>query len=112
VTDVVIANVLSDAVYDAVTVRLFATGLDYTLSDDGELLSGSRSQYRPYTEYWTLIRGRAAQGRPRSEPVCPSCGAPLRIAMAGNCEYCHARVVSGDFDWVLSRIEQDDAYGG
>ena len=21
-------------------------------------------------------------------------------------------VVSGDFDWVLSRIEQDDAYGG
>jgi hypothetical protein len=112
VTDVVIVKVLSDAVYDAVTVRLFATSIDYTLSDDGELLSGSRSDFRAYTEYWTLIRGRAAHGRPRAEPVCPSCGAPLRIAMAGNCEYCHARVVSGEFDWVLSRIEQDDAYGG
>lgn len=112
VTHVVIANVLSDAVYDAVTVRLFATGLDYTVSDDGQLLSGSRSRERAYTEYWTLIRGRGVQGRPRAEPTCPSCGAPLRIAMAGNCEYCHARVVSGEFDWVLSRIEQDEAYGG
>jgi hypothetical protein len=112
VNDVVIAKVLSDAVYDAVTVRLFATSLDYTLSDDGVLLSGSRTEWRHYTEYWTLIRGRAAHGRPRADPVCPSCGALLRIAMAGNCEYCHARVVSGDFDWVLSRIEQDDAYGG
>lgn len=112
ITHVVVASVLSDAVYDAVTVRLFATGLDYTLSDDGQLLSGSRSRERAYTEYWTLVRGRAAHGRPRAEPVCPSCGAPLRIAMAGNCEYCHARVVSGDFDWVLSRIEQDEVYGG
>jgi len=107
-----LANVLSDAFYDAVTVRLFATGLDYTLGDDGKLLSGHRSRERPYSEYWTLIRGRTTQGRPRTEPVCPSCGAPLRIAMAGNCEYCQARVVSGDFDWVLSRIEQDEAYGG
>jgi predicted lipid-binding transport protein (Tim44 family) len=112
ITHLVVANVLSDAVYDAVTVRLFATGLDYTLSDDGQLLSGNRGSERAYTEYWTLVRGRAAHGRPRAEPVCPCCGAPLRIAMAGNCEYCQARVVSGDFDWVLSRIEQDEAYGG
>jgi hypothetical protein len=112
ILNVVVANVLSDAVYDSVTVRLFATSLDYTLSDDGQLLSGSRTEERAYTEYWTLIRGRSAQGRPRAEPVCPSCGAPLQIGMAGNCAYCHARIVSGDFDWVLSRIEQDEAYGG
>lgn len=105
-------DVLADAVYDAVTVRLFATSLDYTLADDGRLLRGSRSRERPYSEYWTLVRGHGVQGRPRAEPACPSCGAPLRIAMAGNCEYCHARVVSGEFDWVLSRIEQDESYGG
>ncbi|HEV8548138.1 MAG TPA: TIM44-like domain-containing protein [Polyangiaceae bacterium] len=106
-----LAEVLEDAVYDAVTVRLFATGLDYTLGDDGRLLRGSRTEERPYSEYWTLIRGHAARGRPRTEPVCPCCGAPLKIGMAGNCEYCHARVVTGEFDWVLSRIEQDEAYG-
>jgi hypothetical protein len=107
-----LASVLSDAFYDAVTLRLFATGLDYTIREDGTLLSGSRSRERLYSEYWTLVRGAATRGRPRADPACPSCGAPLRIAMAGNCEYCQARVVSGDFDWVLSRIEQDEAYGG
>jgi hypothetical protein len=32
--------------------------------------------------------------------------------MAGECEYCAARVTTGDFDWVLSRIEQDETYQG
>ncbi len=112
IVNIELVDVLADAVYDAVTLRVFATSLDYTLADDGRLLRGSRSRERPYSEYWTLIRGHGVKGRPRAEPACPSCGAPLRIAMAGNCEYCHARVVSGEFDWVLSRIEQDDSYGG
>jgi len=112
ILNIELADFVADAVYDAVTVRVFATSLDYTLSDDGKLLSGSRERERQYSEYWTLVRGRGAQGRPRSEPVCPACGAPLAIGMAGNCSYCHARIVSGEFDWVLSRIEQDEAYGG
>ena len=111
VLNIELAEVASDATYDAVTVRVFATGLDYTLAADGRLLKGSRKKERPYSEYWTLIRGNGARGRPRTEPVCPCCGAPLRIGMAGNCEYCHARIVTGEFDWVLSRIEQDEAYG-
>jgi hypothetical protein len=32
--------------------------------------------------------------------------------MAGSCEHCNAKVTSGEFDWVLSRIEQDEAYAG
>jgi hypothetical protein len=32
--------------------------------------------------------------------------------MAGNCTYCKAKVTSGEFDWVLSQIEQDESYGG
>ena len=38
--------------------------------------------------------------------------APVKIDMAGACEHCHAKVTSGRFDWVLSRIEQDDVYQG
>lgn len=107
-----LANVLSDSAYDAITLRVFATGLDYTLSNDGKLLKGSRSRERPYTEYWTLIRGRGAQGAAKVQLACPNCGAPLKINMAGSCEYCRVKVVSGDFDWVLSRIEQDESYDG
>jgi hypothetical protein len=36
----------------------------------------------------------------------------LRIAMAGTCEYCRVKITAGEFDWVLSRIEQDDSYSG
>jgi hypothetical protein len=108
-----LANVLVDKYFDAITVRIFATGLDYTLSDDGRLLSGSKSKERPYTEYWTLVRGVGRRGqRTTTTPNCPSCGAPLKITMAGACEYCKAKVTAGEFDWVLSRIEQDDSYTG
>jgi hypothetical protein len=106
-----LANVTSDVHYDAVTLRVFATGLDYTISDDGKLLSGNRRRPRTYSEYWTLIRGSATRGAPRKDNNCPHCGAPLRVGMAGQCEYCRVKVTSGEFDWVLSRIEQDDSYG-
>jgi predicted lipid-binding transport protein (Tim44 family) len=108
-----LARISSDKFFDALTVRLFASSLDYTISDDGDrVVAGSRQKQRRYSEYWTLIRGSARKGPTRTDPVCPSCGAPLRIEMAGHCEYCRAKVTSGDFDWVLSRIEQDDVYAG
>jgi len=107
-----LANVLSDAWYDAVTLRIFASSIDYTISDDGKLLSGHKSRTRTYSEYWTLIRGSASRGQPRRDNNCPNCGAPLRISMTGQCEYCRVKVTNGDFDWVLSRIEQDESYGG
>lgn len=112
VTRLVLVDVTSDATYDAITVRLFATGLDYTISDDGKILSGSKTRPREYSEYWTLIRGRACQTSPRDSTKCPNCGGPLEISMTGNCAYCQAKVTSGNFDWVLSRIEQDESYGG
>jgi predicted lipid-binding transport protein (Tim44 family) len=107
-----LANVTSDKHYDAITVRLFATSIDYTVSDDGKLLSGSRSRTRTYSEYWTWIRGTARRGSSRGDVSCPNCGAALRIGMAGTCEYCRVKVTAGEFDWVLSRIEQDDSYSG
>ncbi len=107
-----LANVMSDVHYDAITLRVFASGLDYTVSDEGKLLSGNRHRPRTYSEYWTLIRGSASRGAPRQDPNCPHCGAPMKIGMAGQCEYCRVKVTNGDFDWVLSRIEQDESYGG
>ncbi len=102
----------SDAFYDALTVRLYATGLDYTEREDGQLVAGSKSQERPYSEYWTLIRGTQRRGPARAELSCANCGGPLRVNMAGVCEYCHVKVTTGGFDWVLSRIEQDEVYTG
>jgi RNase P subunit RPR2 len=108
-----IAKITSDQYFDAITVRVFATGLDYTIDETNErVVSGSKTKERYYTEYWTLIRGAGRTGAARSDLACPNCGAPLDISMAGSCEHCQAKVSSGQFDWVLSRIEQDEAYVG
>lgn len=110
ILSVQIARVTGDAVYDSVTVRVFATGYDFTLDGEGAVVGGSRDEERRYSEYWTLIRGAGKRGAPRTDVNCPSCGAPLQIEMTGHCQHCRVKVTSGDFDWVLSRIEQDEAY--
>ena len=113
ITRIELARVVSDRWFDAITVRVFVTGLDYRVRDtDGAVVAGDPQVEKPYTEYWTLIRGSAVTTGQRGDRACPSCGAALKINMAGVCEYCAAKVTSGAFDWVLSRIEQDKVYRG
>jgi hypothetical protein len=107
-----LVKVTRDRYFDAVTVRLFATGLDYVLDAGGEVVRGSKRREREYSEYWTLIRGSGTRGAPRSEASCPNCGAPLAATATGTCKYCEVHVTAGEFDWVLSKIEQDDVYLG
>jgi Tim44-like domain len=106
------AKVVRDLHYDAVTVRVFATGFEVTTDAAGDLVGGDRGRERPYSEYWTVIRGAAVRGVRAKPGACPACGADLSINMAGSCEFCGAHVTAGEFDWVLSRIEQDDSYSG
>lgn len=54
--------------------------------------------------------GCGATADPDSTGRCTSRGAPLDISMTGVCSYCNARVSTGRFDWVLSRIEQGEVY--
>ncbi|HEX5659418.1 MAG TPA: TIM44-like domain-containing protein [Polyangiales bacterium] len=110
ITHAELVKVTRDRWFDAVTVRLFATGLDYTVDAKGDVVRGSKRRERDYSEYWTLIRGSGTRGAPRSEASCPNCGAPLAATMAGTCKYCEVHVTGGEFDWVLSKIEQDDVY--
>jgi predicted lipid-binding transport protein (Tim44 family) len=107
-----LARVESDASFDAITVRFWGVSTDYTVNDEGKVVVGSKTRERRYSEYWTLIRGSGRKGPTKTEPVCPNCGAPLAINQVGTCTYCQAKVTSGEFDWVLSRIEQDEAYTG
>jgi hypothetical protein len=112
VTGVQLAKVARDRWYDAITVRVFADGCDYTLDAAGEIVGGSRSVRRAYTEYWTLLRSSSRRGPVLTTVACPNCGAPLSISDTGSCTHCDATVENGSFDWVLSKIEQDDNYRG
>lgn len=112
VSEITVARVSSDRYFDAITLRVWASSLDYVVDEQNNLVSGSREQPRLYSEYWTLIRSVSRAGASPDPAECPSCGAPLDINMAGSCKSCQAKVTSGEFDWVLSRIEQDESYTG
>lgn len=112
VTSAELVDARTDAWLDAVVVRVCASGIDVTQSEDGRVVSGDPRRERAYSEYWTFIRSARRQGAPRDDAACPSCGAPLQVEMAGNCRACRAHVTGGEFDWVLSKIEQDEVYAG
>ncbi len=108
-----LVKVEQDAFYDALTVRIRASMIDYTVDGDGKVLAGSKNRPRVFSEYWTMIR-RAGHtpDEPQSAASCPSCGAPVKVDQAGVCAHCGTKVVTGEFGWVLSSIEQDEVYGG
>jgi hypothetical protein len=102
-------KIAADAFYEAITVRIFAQGRDHTVDESGRVVAGSDREVRRWSEYWTFIRSRAAT--PGAQNIsCPNCGARVTAGPSGICEYCGGKLTTGEFDWVLSRIEQDEAF--
>jgi predicted lipid-binding transport protein (Tim44 family) len=107
-------RVVHGRVFDDLTVRIIASAADYEVDQTGRVVFGDRA-VRPFTEEWTFQRsvGVATSDKAGTlESTCPSCGAPLALTQIGECRYCKAAVTSGKFDWVVSRIEQEDGGGG
>lgn len=107
-------KLVSDAFYDSITVRIWAECLDWTeYAHTGKVVSGSKDRSRFFTEYWTFIRRSDYSPENKHSTGCPNCGASLEsINMAGVCQYCDTKITTGNFDWVLSRIDQDQVYMG
>jgi predicted lipid-binding transport protein (Tim44 family) len=98
----------SDQSFDTCTVRFLAASADYDVNQAGKVVRGDR-QVRQWVEDWVFQRSSSATTRPDGgtlDQKCPNCGAPLDLDLAGVCQYCRAPVMSGRYDWVLSRIEQ------
>jgi predicted lipid-binding transport protein (Tim44 family) len=107
-------RVIHGRVFDDLTVRITAVAADFDVDGSGKIVFGDRS-VRPFEEDWTFQRsvGVATSNKPGTlENTCPSCGAPVSLTQLGECRYCKAAVTSGKFDWVVSRIGQEDAAGG
>ncbi len=102
-----------DAFFETATLRIKASMIDYTVDGSGNVKGGSKKEPRLFSEYWTFVRRSGFEpGKESNTSSCPSCGAPVKVAMNGRCEYCDANLSSGQFDWTLATIEQDEAYAG
>jgi len=110
VRGVEIIRVVHGRVFDDLTVRMSAVAADYEVDKDNKIVFGDR-KVQPFSEEWTFQRsvGVATTNKPGTlENTCPGCGAPVSLTQIGECKYCKAAVTSGKFDWVVSRIEQED----
>ncbi|MGH1336445.1 MAG: TIM44-like domain-containing protein [Aureispira sp.] len=108
-------KITSDNYYEAITVRIFASAIDYTEHSSGRLIGGNKNSPRRFSEYWTFVRKIGVEKPEESFDVhqCPNCGAPAdKISDSAVCSYCGAKTNLGDFSWVLSNIAQDEAYKG
>lgn len=110
---IVAAN--SDESFDTIAVRYFASCADYDieLDDDKRKVVRGGKQIEDWAEDWVYQRSSKAVTKPNNGTMnkkCPNCGAPLDLDLAGVCKYCHAPIMSGEFDWVLTRIEQLPSY--
>ena len=101
----------TNAQTDSITVRVVAASSDYDVDNEkGKVTRGDKS-INQWSEDWVLTRDSSAttkQGAGTLNQRCPNCGAPLDIDLSGTCKYCKVTVMSGKYDWVLSRISQAD----
>jgi hypothetical protein len=106
ITRIVPVKITSDAFYEAITVRLYAEGRDHTDDAAGSVRAGSKTALRRWSEYWTFIRTKITA----TAVTCPNCGASVHAGSTGICSYCGGKITVGHFEWILSRIEQDESY--
>ena len=113
VRQLVLCDVETDAWVETLTVRIFASCLDWTeRRRDQHVVGGSKSERRVFSEYWTFMRTIGARRKDSNPLHCPSCAAPLdRMGETGICGYCESKVSQGQFDWVATRIGQDEDAG-
>jgi predicted lipid-binding transport protein (Tim44 family) len=106
-----LVSVHTDESFDTIMVRFFASCADYDIDLSNEkhkIIKGDKS-VQDWAEDWVFQRKSNAVTKPNGGTMakkCPNCGAPLNLDLAGVCAYCRAPVMSGEFDWVLTRIEQ------
>lgn len=103
----------SDQYFDVLHVAVTAEAVDTIVAlADGRLLKGSGAP-EAFTEIWTFLRRPGAKTLARPgllEGYCPNCGAPLKLSSFVTCASCQALINSGEYDWVLSEITQQEVW--
>lgn len=64
-------------------------------------------------EYWTYIRFPGVKTRAQPglmEGICPNCGSVLLLSKFEQCQACNSLVTSGEYDWILAKITQEEEW--
>lgn len=98
--------------FDTIHVQVEASAVDYNADLKTNRRIGEKSN-STFTEYWSFHRRPGAKsiaGDGAIEGNCPRCAALLKIVDRAECGSCGAHVNSGEFDWVLAEITQEQEW--
>lgn len=102
----------ADRHFDTIHVRVTASAVDYNADLKSGRQIGARSVER-FVEYWSFHRRpgvKSLRNGGAIEGSCPRCGTQLQIVDRAECRSCGAQVNSGEFDWVLAEITQEQEW--
>lgn len=99
-----------DAQYEYLTVYMATRMVDYIIDEETRKVLKGDPNTDCYMNYLlTFMRKtgvKSREGTDRSvSKNCPNCGAPLSITSSGKCDFCGSIITTGDFDWVLSKMD-------
>jgi len=115
VVETKVVSITTDTHFDTIHVRVTASAISY----DEDLTSGRRvsggSDRHPiqFTEVWSFSRRPGVATNTNASLLqgrCPNCGGPVDIVDKAECPQCQSTVNSGQFDWVLAEITQDEEW--
>src|SRR5207237_664662 len=75
---------------------------------EAAVVGGDREQH-DWAEDWVFQRPAGVTSTKATGPVsqlCPNCGAPILVDVTTICPFCGAAVISGRFQWLLTRIDR------
>ena len=102
-----------DEFFDTIHLAVTAQAVDQLVTLDGNRkLQGSSTPER-FTEIWTFLRRPGAKTLQRPgllEGFCPNCGTQLQLSTSTTCGSCGALINSGEYDWVLCEITQEEVW--
>lgn len=104
--------IFSTSSFDTIHMRIEASAIDYDVQLENGKRVGEKSSSR-FVEYWSFHRrpgAKSLQGLGSIEGNCPRCGAVLEIVDRAECQSCGAHVNSGEYDWVLAEITQEQEW--
>jgi predicted lipid-binding transport protein (Tim44 family) len=94
---------------ETLDVYLKARIKDYVIDDASKKVIEGDPRQEIVMEYILSMSRKkgvlSRSGEGTAVKTCPNCGANISINAAGECKYCGSVVTSGDFDWVLTRLD-------
>lgn len=99
-----------DAQYEYLTVYMATRMVDYIIDENTRAVLKGDPNTDCYMNYLlTFMRKTGVKSREGNDKSvsksCPNCGAPLSITSSGKCDYCGSIITTGDFDWVLAKMD-------